>query len=174
MLLMGDETLRSQQGNNNAYCQDNALSWFDWNSIEANRAMLRFTRELIALRRRHPCLMANRFFDGQPVRGRGIPDVTWYGARISESPWHDREARFLAFTVAGLTREEEDLYVVLNMSEQTVDTALPSISDRRWHLALDTSRPSPEDILAREQQKLHPSPSYSASPRSVIVLEGRS
>ena len=63
MLLAGDEVLRTQRGNNNAYSQDNALSWFDWRAVEERRAMLRFTRELIALRRRHPSLTANRFFD---------------------------------------------------------------------------------------------------------------
>ena len=173
MLLAGDEVLRSQHGNNNAYCQDNALSWFDWKLLEANRDMLRFTRELIALRRRHVSLMINRFFDGQPVRGRGIPDIAWYGARIGEPPWHDKDARFLAFTIAGLTQEEEDLHVILNMSEQAVEAALPSIAGRRWHLALDTSRPSPEDILARERQRPHPSASYSANARSVVVLEAR-
>ena len=71
MLLAGDEVLRSQRGNNNAYCQDNALSWFDWRLVESNREMLRFTRELIALRQRHPSLTRNRFFTGgaasQPV-----------------------------------------------------------------------------------------------------------
>ena len=173
MLLAGDEVLRSQHGNNNAYCQDNALSWFDWKLLEANRDVLRFTRELIALRRRHPCLLTNRFFDGQPVHGRGLPDIAWYGARAGEAPWHDRDARFLAFTVAGLTEKEEDLHVILNMSEHAVDAALPSIPGRRWHLAVDTSRPSPEDILARERQRLHPAASYSANARSVVVLEAR-
>ena len=75
MLLAGDEVLRSQRGNNNAWCQDNALSWFDWRSVEINRDMLRFTRELTALRRRHPCLITNRFFHGEPVPGRGVPDI---------------------------------------------------------------------------------------------------
>ena len=79
MILAGDEVLRSQGGNNNAYCQDNALSWFDWALTERNRDMLRFVRELIALRRRHPCLTANRFFTGAPVPGRGLPDISWHG-----------------------------------------------------------------------------------------------
>ena len=173
MLLAGDEVLRTQHGNNNAYCQDNALSWFDWNLVEVNRDMLRFTRELIALRRRHPCLTVNRFFDGQPIPGRGIPDIAWYGAQIGEAPWHDRQGRFLGFTIAGLTGEEEDLHVILNMSERAVDAALPSIPGRRWHATLDTSRPSPEDIPARERQKPHPAASYSAAGRSVVVLEAR-
>ncbi len=70
MILAGDEVLRSQRGNNNAYSQDNELSWFDWRLIETNRDMLRFTRELIALRKRHPSLRRRRFLTGRPAPGR--------------------------------------------------------------------------------------------------------
>jgi glycogen operon protein len=92
MLLAGDEVLRTQRGNNNAYSQDNALSWFDWRAVDARRAMLRFTRELIALRCRHPSLTANRFFSGAAVPDRGLPDVSWHGARLGEPGWHDARA----------------------------------------------------------------------------------
>jgi glycogen operon protein len=173
MLLAGDEVMRSQHGNNNAYCQDNALSWFDWKLLETNHDMLRFTRELIALRRRHPCLTVNRFFDGQPVRGRGIPDIAWHGARLGEPPWHDKDARFLAFTIAGLAREEDDLHVILNMSEQTVEASLPSIAGRRWHVALDTARACPDDVSLQAHQRPYTSASYPANSRSVVVLEAR-
>jgi glycogen operon protein len=94
MLLAGDKVLRSQGGNNNAYCQDNVLSWLDWTLTEANGDMLRFTRELIALRKRHASLIANRFFTGQPVPGRPIPDVDWHGVRLGEPPWQDAQAGF--------------------------------------------------------------------------------
>jgi glycogen operon protein len=172
MLLAGDEVLRSQSGNNNAYSQDNALSWFDWALVHANRDMLRFTRELIALRRRHACLTANRFFNGKPVLGRAIPDIAWHGARLNEPGWQDGQGRFLAFTVAGLTDDEEHLHVILNMSDQAIDAALPTFPGRRWHVAVDTSRPSPMDILERRQQMPHPASSYAASAHSVVVLEG--
>jgi glycogen operon protein len=174
MLLAGDEVLKSQQGNNNAYCQDNALSWFNWSLVEINRDMLRFTRELIALRRRHGCLTVNRFFDGKPVPDRAIPDVAWHGARLNEPGWHDAHGRILALTVAGLTGDEEDLHVILNMSDQAVDAALPSILGRRWHVALDTARASPMDILVRAQQQPYSKMSYTAGARSVVVLEARS
>jgi glycogen operon protein len=173
MLLAGDEVLRSQGGNNNAYCQDNAPAWFDWGLVDANRDMLRFTRELIALRRRHACLTVNRFFDGKPVPGRGMPDIAWHGARLDEAPWHQGDTRFLRFTMPGLAGDEEDLHVILNMSDQAVDAALPSIPGRRWHVALDTWRASPADIVPRPQQRPHVETSYSASGRSVVVLEGR-
>ena len=172
MLLAGDERLRTQRGNNNAWCQDNELSWLDWTTTEAQRDMLRFTREAIALRRRHACLEANRSFDGRPVRGRGLPDVAWHGTRLADPPWTG-DGRLLRFTMAGLAAEEEDLHVVLNMSDRLVEADLPVIPRRRWYLALDTARAPPEDILPRPRQVPHGAPSYRAAPRSVVVLAAR-
>ncbi|HUO67011.1 MAG TPA: glycogen debranching enzyme, partial [Gammaproteobacteria bacterium] len=82
--------------------------------------------------------------------------------------------RVIAYTVAGLAPDEEDLHVILNMSDEPVDAALPSIAGRRWHLALDTAQPSPRDLVARAAQRVHGAQIYRASPRSVAVLEGRS
>ncbi len=165
--------LRSQGGNNNAYCQDNALSWFDWALTEHNRDMLRFVRELIALRRRHPCLTATRFFTGAPVSGRELPDISWHGIQLEEKPWQEACGRFLRFTMAGLRPGEEDLHAILNMSDRAADVALPAIPSRRWHLALDTSRLAPADIVARDRQKPHPGSAYSIPARSVAVFEAR-
>jgi glycogen operon protein len=173
MLLAGDEVLRSQSGNNNAWCQDNALAWFDWKLADSNREMLRFTRELIALRRRHACLTTNRFFDGRHVDGRDMPDIAWHGTRLYEPLWHDPQGRFLGYTMAGLAGEEEDLHVILNMSDRAVDVNLPSIPRRHWHLVLDTSLPSPFDIIAQGQQKPYAARNLSAAARSVCVLEAR-
>jgi isoamylase len=173
MLLGGDEVLKSQGGNNNAYCQDNALAWFDWTLVERNREMLRFTRELIALRRRHTCLTANRFFDGQPVPGRGMPDIAWHGARLDDLPWYEPDGRLLRYTIAGHAGDEEDLHVILNMSDRSVDADLPLIPGRRWHVALDTARPPPGDISAREGQTPHAGSFYTARGRSVVALEAR-
>jgi glycogen operon protein len=173
MLLAGDEVLKSQAGNNNAYCQDNVLSWFDWTLVDANRDMLRFTRELIALRRRHGCLTVDRFFDGNQIPARLIPDIAWHGARLNEPGWYDSQGRLLAFTMAGLAGDEEDLHAILNMSDQQHDVALPSIPGRRWHVVLDTSLPPPMDIVARDQQRPHSQAHYSVSARSVVVLEAR-
>ena len=173
MLLAGDEVSRSQSGNNNAWCQDNELSWFDWTLVDVNRDMLRFTREVIALRRRHGCLAANRFFDGRPIAGRGVPDIAWHGARLGEPPWHGGPDRILGFTVAGLSTDEEDLHVVLNMSDDSVDAGLPAVPGRCWHLAVDTSAPSPGDVVERARQRPHPAPSYPVRGRSVVVMEAR-
>lgn len=173
MLLAGDEVLQTQRGNNNAYCQDNELSWFDWQLTERNAGMLRFTRELIALRRRHSSLTCNRFFNGAQVPGRDMPDISWHGVRLNEPLWHDPQARILVFTVAGQSDEEEDLHVMLNMSEQSLDAPLPAVRARRWHLTLDTAQSSPADIVMRAQQLPLVAAVYPVTPRSVVVLEAR-
>ena len=172
MLLGGDEVLRTQRGNNNAWCQANELSWVDWRRTDAQVDMLRFTRELIALRRRHPCLEHNSFFEGRPVPGRPIPDIAWHGARLGESPWRG-DGRVLRFTVAGLGGGEEDLHVALNTSERAVEADLPAIPGRRWHVAVDTSRPPPDDAVPRSRQRPYPAASYLLPPRTVLVLEAR-
>jgi glycogen operon protein len=172
MLLAGDEVLHTQRGNNNAYSQDNALSWFDWGAVNERRAMLRFTRELIALRRRHPSLTANRFFTGAAVPDRGLPDVSWHGARLGEPGWNDAGGQLLAFTLAG-TGEEEDLHAILNMSGLAIDVMLPSLRGRSWFVALDTARASPGDIVAPERQRRHTAAVYRVTARSVVVLEAR-
>ena len=170
MLLAGDEVLRTQRGNNNAYCQDNELSWFDWGLVEHNH-MLRYTRELIALRRRHPSLIANRFFTGAVVAGRKLPDIAWHGIQLNEPLWHDPQCRVLACTIAGQDGGETDLHVIMNMSEQTLDAPLPLIEGRKWHVALDTALESPRDINPPDVQIHHAGAYYFSQPRSIAVLE---
>jgi glycogen operon protein len=172
MILAGDEVLRSQRGNNNAYCQDNALSWFDWRLAEANRDMLRFVRELIALRKRHPSLRRSRFLRGRPKPGQSRPDIAWHGERLDEPPWHDGGARTLAFTLAGIASGEGPLHVVLNMSDAGLEVSLPDLPGFRWRRALDTALASPRDVTPPEEQAAVESDRYLAQPRSVVVLEG--
>ena len=172
MLLAGDEVLRTQRGNNNAYSQDNEISWFDWRLVETRRAMLRFVRELIALRRRHPCLTANRFFHGRPVPGRDLADVAWHGARLDAPGWGDPNGRLLAVTIAG-TGDEEDLHVILNMSENAIDVEIPQIAGRTWHAAIDTARESPFDVVERARQMPYAGRCYRTSAHSVAALEAR-
>jgi glycogen operon protein len=172
MMLAGDETLRSQRGNNNAYCQDNELSWLDWRLAEANRDMLRFVRELIALRKRHPSLRRQRFLTGRPAPGEALPDVTWHGERLHEPPWHDPSAQLLAFTLSGTRAGEAPLHVILNMSDTARTVAVPLVAGCRWRRALDTALGSPQDIAPPGQQPLLDGEQYVVRPRAVAVLEG--
>lgn len=173
MILSGDEVLRSQEGNNNTWCQNNALSWFDWNLVETHSRMRRYVTLLIRLRRRHPSLTRNTFLNGKILPQRGIPDVVWHGIRLHEPGWDDPTNRLLAYTLAGLDSVEPDLHIILNMSEVTHECALPVVPHRVWHLAVDTFRSEPEDIILPEAQCPYDPPSYAARPHSVVVLEGR-
>jgi glycogen operon protein len=173
MILAGDEVLRSQGGNNNAYCQDNELSWLDWRLTESNRDMLRFVRELIALRKRHPSLRRPRFLAGRPAPGATLPDVTWHGERLYEPPWHDGGARLLAFTLAGTNATEVPLHVILNMSETARSVAVPALAGFTWRRMLDTALAPPHDIARPEEQAATEGGHYVTQARSVVVLEAR-
>jgi glycogen operon protein len=140
MLLAGDEVLRSQDGNNNAYCQDNDISWLDWSFSPGARQMLRFTRELIAVRKRHPSLRRARFFD--PDDG----EIHWYGEKLEPPNWQDPEARVLCFTLVGLTPDEPALHVMINMAPTMRVLPLPSALPREWRRVVDTTLAAPDDV----------------------------
>jgi isoamylase len=173
MILAGDEVLRTQRGNNNAYCQDNELSWFDWTLAEKNREMLRFVTKMIAFRKRHPCLMRKLFLTGRKKDQTPFPDVTWHGIKLSEPLWNNPDAQILAYTLGRQRREEEDLHIVFNMSDRGVEMPLPSLSDRTWHRAIDTGQPSSGDIFEPSDQPRIKESSYRVSPHSVVVFESR-
>ena len=173
MLLAGDEIWRTQRGNNNVWCQDNELSWFDWSLAQQERDMLEFVRGMIVLRRRHSSLTHNAFFTGKPIPGRGILDIAWHGIRLNEPAWHDRTSQFLAFTIAGLTRSEEDLHAILNMSSAEIDAPLPSTSGRDWYPVVDTSNQATTGIFAREIQQAALTMVWRVQPHSVVIFEGR-
>jgi len=173
MLLAGDEVLRSQRGNNNSYCQNNALGWFDWTLPERNADMLRFTREMIALRKRHPALMRRHYLNGEQQPGMRIADISWHGTKLLEPRWTEPDAQFIAYTLGGLSEQEADLHILLNMSAQATKAALPPVPGRVWYRAVDTSLSSPHDIQPPADQPLHPNKSYLIAGYSVVVLESR-
>ena len=173
MLLAGDEVLRGQSGNNNAWCQDNPLGWFDWSLVEKNHEQLRFVRGLIALRKRHPSLRRRRFLAGQPRNGSGMADVTWHGVRVGEPPWTDATAQVLAFTLAPVDADEVPLYIAINMVAEARHFEVPQVQGYRWCRALDTGGAAPLDLTRPEDQTLlEPGPLLLRS-RSLVVLEGR-
>ncbi len=238
MLLAGDEFLRTQKGNNNAWCQDNDISWVDWKLAEDNADFLRFTRELIWLRRRHPALRRRRFFSGEmrpgflravnmsdagpepslfphtgPVRpgDAGLPpddrvhsadatgrptdapgpvagsvtapalaDIHWHGIEPYQPDW-GFYSRTLAFSLDGRFTGREldhdyeldcDFYVALNSWHEPMKFRIPvSPTRRRWHRLIDTSRPSPEDIIADGiGPPVVDGSYYSVAAHSMIVL----
>jgi isoamylase len=171
MILAGDEALRSQRGNNNVYCQDNALGWFDWTPSTASTEMTRFVRELIVLRKRHASLRRPRFLTGMPSPGHAQPDVAWHGERLGEPAWHDPNARLLAFTLGGEAPAERSLHVVLNMNASACEVALPALDGRCWRRIVDTARDSPRDIVPAAQAVSPERERCHVCERSVVVLE---
>jgi glycogen operon protein len=145
MITAGDEFLRSQHGNNNAYCQDNDLSWLDWSFAPAARAMLRFTRELVLLRKRHPSLRRTRFLNGKS--GHKSAEVQWYGESLEAPDWQDPRACVLCFMLAGVVPQEPALHVMINMASTARLLPLPEAATRNWRRIVDTTLTAPDDIV---------------------------
>lgn len=173
MILAGDEVLRTQAGNNNTYCQDNELGWFDWTLIKSNQELLRFVRYLSAFRKRHPCLMRRRFLTGTQQEGRDLADVTWHGSRLNEPLWMDSHAQILSYTLGAFTPNEEDVHIMMNMSDDRGEFFLPQLPDRKWFRVIDTALPSPIDIVEPHKKPVLVESTYASSARSVVVLESR-
>jgi glycogen operon protein len=171
MLLAGDEVLHTQRGNNNCYCQDNELSWIDWNLTRQNADSLRFVQLMIMLRKRHPSIMRRRFLTGKDIEGQNRPDISWHGVEINKPLWFDPEARLLVFTLAGIEDDEADLHIVMNMSDETVALELPVIDGKKWCLALDTALSSPRDIIPVQDQKPLGEQLYAVNGKAIAVFE---
>src|ERR1051326_4715487 len=159
MLLGGDEISRTQQGDNNAYCQDNEISWFDWNLNQQQKELLDFTRGLIAFRAEHPLLRRRRYFEGLFQPGADIKDLTWFkldGTEIKDEQWNDAELRWLAMRLAGEAIDEreaeggrisdETLLVLLNASHEPRTFTLPESGGFEkcvWERLMDTQQSTP-------------------------------
>jgi len=177
MLTAGDEFLRTQQGNNNAYCQDNDISWIDWNLVEKNADMLAFCRRAIAFRKQHPCLQRKRFYQ-EGASGSSIPEIAWFGPDGRDPQWDDTNLRTLCYQLdaARSTSGREDclLFFILNADPEPQTVLLPSCACGRWHRVIDTAREHPDDfLLPGTEQVLKDDRLYWAEARSVVVLMGK-
>ena len=155
MLAAGDEFGRSQQGNNNAYCQDNEISWVDWRLAEQNHDLRRFFRLLIALRRRHAIFRRADFFPS-PAPGEP-PAIRWQSTRPGSEDWSPA-ARCLAFFLdgryGGNGEQDDDFFIMLNGHRKPRTFTVPELpAERRWLLVIDTAAPSPGDISPEEKGK---------------------
>jgi isoamylase len=168
MLVMGDEVRRTQGGNNNAYCQDNPIGWFDWSLAERNADVFRFWKHMIAFRKRHPAVHRPRFFTGA-VNERGLPDIQWHGTELGRPGWDDPEARALAFTLAGFGGDP-DIHVMANMFWEPLAFALPQAAGRVWARTVDTALPAPDDIRAEGEEARVEGDRYTVQGRSIAVL----
>ncbi len=176
MILGGDEFSRTQQGNNNAYCQNNEISWYDWNFIKRHHEIFRFTKEIIAFRKRHPCLRREQFFTGEDTDRNGIPDISWYGTTCGAPDWSEKN-KALACLIDGSCKEtgteqdDNDLYLMFNASEELLTFFLPTLaSGKWWWRVIDTSFPSPQDMVPDGKEILIKSSKYVVAPYSTVVL----
>ncbi|WP_181957829.1 glycogen debranching protein GlgX [Nonomuraea longispora] len=152
MLSHGDELGRTQQGNNNGYCQDNALTWVDWSDIRENWLLLEFTQSLAELRKRHPVFRRRRFFYGKPVRG--LSDIAWLtpsGEEMTDSDWNVGYAKSLAVFLNGDAITEPDrrgrpirddsFLLLFNAHHDTIQFTIPKDYGEMWHTEIDTAMP---------------------------------
>ena len=168
MFTMGDEVRRTQDGNNNTYCQDGPLSWMDWDDVARQSGVYRFFKQVIGLNRRHPALHRARFFTGA-LNERGLRDIEWHGPILRSPGWDDPNARTLAFTLAG-AGDEADIHVIANMYWEGIRFELPAVPGRRWFRFVDTSLPSPQDAADRDDAFPISAATYDAAGRSVVIL----
>ena len=152
MICGGDERGRTQRGNNNAYCQDNELSWFDWKLDHSDRKLLAFTQQLIALRQAHPVFRRRRFFHGRHIRGAEVKDLSWFrpdGKEMTDEDWNKGYVRCLGLRLSGDALEETDskgrpllddtFLLLLNAHHEPLPFTLPAHRRGvRWQLVLDT------------------------------------
>jgi glycogen operon protein len=161
MLLGGDELGRTQGGNNNAYCQDNEVSWYDWE--HRDNAMLRFTRQALEIFRSNPVLRRRSFFSGT-LDGGGRKDVMWIradGAELTDEDWADPENRVLGMLIPGRATDERDergrrirgdtVLLLLNGGNRSRKVTLPRVEGGGiWHEILQTANPGPARAIRRE------------------------
>jgi glycogen operon protein len=176
MIYAGDAIGHTQMGNNNAYCQDNQISWLSWVLQPEDRNLLAFVQRMINLRKRHPVFRRRRFFQGRPIKGANVKDVLWLnpkGSEMSEDEWRDASVRCLGMFLAGQGLEEtdergrkvgdENFLVLLNAHHEDVAFTLPAFHPGfRWGAWMDTSR----------DDGLHPADTYDSS--AVYPLRARS
>lgn len=171
MMLGGDEFARTQGGNNNAYCQDNAVSWFDWDLVSRNSDLVEFFRKAIAFTRRFTVLQRRKMFLGQDLNADGVPDLTWFAPGGGAPSWNDPEARTLCYQLD--CGEKDRLFFILNGDFNTAWVNLPACPVG-WYRAIDTSLPSGQDFAeAGREVRIDPLDHYIANPRSTVVLIGR-
>jgi glycogen operon protein len=152
MMVFGDEIRRTQHGNNNAYCQDNEISWFDWTLVEKNQDLLRFARALIKFRREQPTVRRKRFFSGEMAR-YGLQDVNWYSALGTAIDWANDDRCMIILLTAPRPEEDphgagRDVLIMVNNSHEPHPFIVPPVAKgSKWQMVLDTAAPSPQDAF---------------------------
>ncbi|PYK94380.1 MAG: glycogen debranching enzyme GlgX [Verrucomicrobia bacterium] len=180
MLLGGDEFARSQNGNNNAYCQDNEISWINWQRDEKQNQLLEFTKKLIHLRKDHPVFRRPKFFQGRRIRGSEIKDVMWFnpgGNEMSDEEWSSPFVRCLGMLLSGDTADvvnfegepirDDTFLLLINSHFEPIQFVLPGQEHLGWELFLDTTN---EDGFLREARGFASGDDVDLAERSARLL----
>jgi isoamylase len=181
MLPGGDERGRTQNGNNNAYCQDNEISWLNWECDEKQNQLLKFTRKLIRLRRDHPVFRRPKFFQGRRIRGSEIRDVMWFnpgGSEMSEEEWASPFVRCLGMLLSGDTMDvlnfqgepirDDTFLLLINAHYEPIPFVLPGQEHIEWQLILDTME---ADGFLREPRKFASGDDIDLGGRAACLLQ---
>lgn len=164
MILAGDECRRTQQGNNNAYCQDNPISWFDWNLIKSEEELVRFCRSLIAFRRRQPTVRRKDFLSGQPSRTTGMPEATWFSPLGTAVDWHSGDRALMCLFMAPEPAADPDgagrnVLFLINADDVSRQFIFPPLTQvHPWRLFVDTAAAAPQDIYPLADGPSPPTP----------------
>ena len=177
MLLGGDEFGRTQKGNNNAYCQDNEISWFDWSLLEKNAELYRFAKEMIAFRLSHPGFMRPEFYTGRGGAYKAIPDISWFDEKGIVPDWDD-VGYYLALRLLGskadtlADKDDNDFYIMFNSDIDIQSFVLAEPPHKKhWYRVVDTGLPSPNEILSSgNEEPLASQRSYPVKARSIVIL----
>jgi isoamylase len=179
MLLMGDEVRRTQRGNNNAYCQDNDLSWFNWDAVEKEQPLLRFTQGLIHFIQNLKVFQLQHLLR-VTTTWHYEPHIVWHGTALNQPDWSEH-SRTLAFTLC-YPDAKEQIHVMLNAYWEALVFNLPGLGphdglwpvfDHRWYRIVDTAVPPPRDFCYPEEAPVFESDRYPVGPRSTVVLMSR-
>jgi len=152
MLVSGDECRRTQRGNNNAYCQDNDVSWFDWSLVETHQGLLRFSKAIIHFRREQPTVRRERFLSPEPTEHAQTPEANWFSAEGGPAAWESGDLALSCLLLAPPPEEDpagegRDLLFFINSTGESRDFQLPEAAKgRKWKLFVDTAAHSPRDI----------------------------
>ena len=174
LLLAGDEFGRTQKGNNNAYCQDNEISWISWDYKVKFKDVFRFMKEMIHFRKVYSILRRDTFFTGEKPFEQSFPDISWHSTKLHK-PDFTKTSKTLAFLISGNDphhqRQYSDVYVALNPTKRQYVFKLPNLYKKRWHIKVDTSHEMPEDIYSPgKEPRVNDSKSYPVKPHSIIIL----
>jgi len=149
MITAGDEMGRTQRGNNNAYCQDNDISWVHWDLSPWRTSQLATARHLLALRRDHPALRTETFYSGRPRTPGGLPDLGWYGADgapFDHARWHDASIRTFQMLRVAPSPDDDQVLLVVNGALEAIDVRLVDADDVPWTLAWDSVWEHPSEV----------------------------